>query len=155
MVSRSSLSNRCEDSMLSHRSGVVALLAGVLVFATSCSDDATQPTPATERLEPQKVPLQVASPDDPVALAQSVLGFGGFFLDEQGTPTIYLKDAGQRGAAARALTPWFAARGRGVAEMRVRKADFDWAHLDRWFTKASEALNIPGVVFTDADEARN
>ena len=40
--------------------------------------------------------------------------------------------------------------------MRVRKADFDWATLDRWFTQASvEALGIQGVVFADADEARN
>jgi len=40
--------------------------------------------------------------------------------------------------------------------MRVRKADFDWADLDRWFTQASaDALGVPGVVFTDADEARN
>ena len=40
--------------------------------------------------------------------------------------------------------------------MRVRKADFDWADLDRWFTQASaEVLSVPGVVLTDADEARN
>jgi hypothetical protein len=40
--------------------------------------------------------------------------------------------------------------------MQVRKADFDWAALDRWFPQASvEALGVPGVVFTDADEARN
>jgi hypothetical protein len=142
--------------MLSRRSLVVALITGAIVFATSCSDDSTQPTPATDQLAPAKVALQEGSPDDPMALARSVPGFGGFFLDEQGTPTIYLKDAGQRAAAERALAPWFASRGRAAAEMRVRKADFDWADLDRWFTQGSaEALGVPGVVFTDADEARN
>ena len=54
------------------------------------------------------------------------------------------------------MTPWFSSHGRALATMRVRKADFDWAALDRWFTQASvEALGIPGVVFADADEASN
>jgi hypothetical protein len=142
--------------MSSHRNMVVSLMTGAIVFATSCSEDSTQPTPPTDQLDPGRVALQEGSPDDPVALARSVPGFGGFFLDEQGTPTIYLKDAAQRGAAEKALTPWFTSQGRAVAEMRVRKADFDWADLDRWFTQASaEALSVPGVVFTDADEARN
>jgi hypothetical protein len=142
--------------MLSHRILVVPLLAGSILLASSCSDDSTQPTPTTDQLEPANVAVQQGSPDDPVALARSVPGFGGFFVDEQGTPTVYLKDAGQRGAAERALTPWFSSRGRALATMRVRKADFDWADLDRWFTQASaDALGVPGVVFTDADEARN
>jgi hypothetical protein len=145
-----------EASMLSHRILVVPLITGALVFATSCSDDSTQPSPPSDQLAPAKVAVQQGSPDDPVTLARGVPGFGGFFLDEQGTPTIYLKDAGQRGAAERALTPWFTAQGRAAAEMRVRKADFGWADLDRWFSQGSaEALGIPGVVFMDADEARN
>ncbi|MFL5494331.1 MAG: hypothetical protein ACJ8DC_08120 [Gemmatimonadales bacterium] len=142
--------------MLNQRILVLGLVTGVVVFAASCSDDSTQPTPTTDQLDPQKVALQAGSPDDPVGLARSVPGFGGFFLDEHGTPTIYLKDARQRGAAERALTPWFTTRGRALAEMRVWKADFDWADLDRWFTQASaHALGVPGVVFADADEARN
>jgi hypothetical protein len=142
--------------MLNHRILVVPFIAGAIVLAGSCSDDSTQPTPPPDQIDPAKVAPQQGSPDDPVALARSVPGFGGFFVDEQGTPTIYLKDAGQRGAAERALTPWFSSRGRGLATMRVRKADFDWADLDRWFTQASaDALGVPGVVFTDADEALN
>jgi hypothetical protein len=142
--------------MLSHRCMVVSLMTGTLVFASGCSDDSTQPSPTTDQLNPVKAAVQQGSPDDPVALARGVPGFGGFFLDEQGTPTIYLKDAGQRAAAERALTPWFTSRSRAAAEMLVRKADFDWADLDRWFTQGSaEALSVPGVVFTDADEARN
>jgi hypothetical protein len=142
--------------MLSHRILVVSLTTGAIVFAASCSDDSTQPNQTSDRPEQARIAIQQGSPDDPVALARSVAGFGGFFLDEQGTPTIYLKDARQRGAAERALTPWFTARGRAKAEMRVRKADFDWADLDRWFTQSSgEVLSVAGAVFTDADEARN
>ena len=135
---------------------VAPLIAGAIVLSSSCSDDSTQPTAPADQPAPAKVALQQGSPDDPVSLARSVPGFGGFFVDEQGTPTIYLKDAGQRGAAEKALTPWFSSRGRGKGTMQVRKADFDWAELDRWFTQASaEALSMPGVVFTDADEALN
>jgi hypothetical protein len=141
--------------MLSHRILIVSLAAGSVLLA-SCSDDITQPTRPTDQLERVGVAVRQGEPDDPVALARSVPGFGGFFVDEQGTPTIYLRDAAQRGTAERALTPWFRAHGRAPATMRVRKADFDWAALDRWFTQASvEALGIQGVVFADADEARN
>src|SRR5439155_12788767 len=115
--------------MLSHRILVVPLIAGSILLASSCSDDSTQPTPAPDQLEPATVAVQQGSPDDPVALARSVPGFGGFFVDEQGTPTIYRRDGGQRGAAERGLTPGFSPRGRGVATMRVRKADFDRADL--------------------------
>jgi hypothetical protein len=148
--------NRHEASMLSHRILVVPLITGAFLLASGCSDDFTQPTPTTERLEPAQVADQQGSAEDPVALARNVPGFGGFFVDEQGTPTIYLKDARQRGAAEKALTPWFSSQGREPATMRVRTADYDWADLDRWHTQTSaEALGIPGVVLTDADEARN
>jgi hypothetical protein len=141
--------------MLSHRILIVSLAAGSVLLA-SCSDDITRPTLPTDQLDRAGDAVQQGEPDDPVALARSVPGFGGFFVDEQGTPTIYLRDAAQRGTAERALTPWFSAHGRAPATMRVRKADFDWAALDRWFSQASvEALGIQGVVFADADEARN
>ena len=141
--------------MLFHRILIVSLAAGSVLLA-SCSDDITRPNLPTDHVDRVGVVVQQGEPDDPVALARSVPGFGGFFVDEQGTPTIYLTDAAQRGAAERALTPWFSAQGRAPGTMRVRKADFDWAALDRWFTQASvEALGIQGVVFADADEARN
>jgi hypothetical protein len=153
---RSFTLNRHEATMLHHRILVLPLITGAILLASSCSDYSTQPTPPSDQLDPATVAIQQGSPDDPVALARGVPGFGGFFVDEQGTPTIYLKDAGQRGAAEKALTPWFSSHGRLLATMRVRKADFDWADLDRWFTQASaEALGVPGVVLTDADEARN
>ena len=93
--------------MLSNRILAVSLAAGAILLASSCSDDFTQPTLPTDQLDPAGVAVQQGQPDDPVALARGVPGFGGFFVDEQGTPTIYLKDTGQRGAAERALLPLF------------------------------------------------
>jgi hypothetical protein len=141
--------------MLTHRIPILSLAGGTMLLA-GCSDDITHPDGPADPASPAVAPAPQGSSDDPIALARGVPGFGGFFVDEQGTPTIYLKSPGSRAAAERALAPWFSAHGRAPAAMRVRKADFDWAELDRWFTKASvEALGIPGVVFTDADEAAN
>ena len=111
--------NRHEASMLFHRILIVPLAAGSVLLA-SCSDDITRPNLPTDQLDRVGVAVQQGEPDDPVALARSVPGFGGFFVDEQGTPTIYLRDAAQRGAAERALTPWFSAQGRAPATMRSR-----------------------------------
>jgi hypothetical protein len=101
-------------------------------------------------------PVQQASADDPVALARAVPGFGGFFLDAQGVPTVYLTQPGNRAAAALALAPWFQDQHRAAAELRVLQGHYTWSDLERWTNQASvEALAIPGAVFADADEAAN
>jgi hypothetical protein len=85
-----------------------------------------------------------------------VRGFGGFFLDGQGTPTLYLMDASERGNAARAITPFLRARGINAAAVQVRRGEFAWPDLERWQEQAAvEVLALPGTVFADADEAAN
>jgi hypothetical protein len=129
----------------------VSLVAGTVLF-NACSDT-TQPTPPSD----DKVgfaPLQ--QPDDPIALVRNVSGFGGFFLDREGVPTVYLRDGSARAQVERALGPWLAAQGLGTAALRVRRADYDWASLERWQGRATaEALAMRGAVWVDADEARN
>jgi hypothetical protein len=67
------------------------------------------------------------------------------FLD-QGVPTVYLTDVGQRGIAERAL-------GGGI---RVLAARFAYGDLDRWFAAMSrDAFATGPVVFVDLDEASN
>jgi hypothetical protein len=91
-----------------------------------------------------------------VALARAVPGFGGFFVDEQGTPTVYLANPRGRAVAEQALAPWFRERNRSAAALRVLPARFAWTDLERWSAQAStEALAVPGAVFVDADEAGN
>ena len=129
----------------------VSLVAGTVLF-NACSDT-TQPTPASD----DKVgfdPLQ--QPDDPVALVRNVPGFGGFFFDREGVPTVYLRDVSARAQVERALGPWLAAQGLRAAALRVRRADYDWASLERWQGRATaQALAMRGAVSVDADEARN
>jgi hypothetical protein len=142
-------------SMLRLRPIGLALPATAIFFLTSCSDEPTHPTsPGPADLATTQV--QQGPADDPVGLARAVPGFGGFFLDQQGTPTVYLAQPGQRAAAERALAPWFREQNQAAAGLKVLPGRFAWADLERWNAQASvEALAIPGAVFTDADEAGN
>jgi len=142
--------------MRRHRSIRLAFTATAIFGLTSCSDDSTQPTAPPSTPDLTAATLQQESADDPVALARTVPGFGGFFLDEQGTATVYLTNPANRAAAVLALTPWFRARNRAAAELRVVQARFAWSDLERWTAQAApEALAVPGAVFADADEAGN
>jgi hypothetical protein len=141
--------------MRQHTVALVGLVAGTVLFTSACSDT-TQPTsPADRPADPGPSPVLQQS-DDPVALARTVPGFGGFFFDQDGAPTVYLKDVAARPAVERALGSYLGVRGLRASAMRVRRGDFDWASLERWQTEAGvEALAMPGTVFVDADESRN
>jgi hypothetical protein len=130
----------------------VSLVAGTVFLASACSDT-TQPTsPSDERIGAD--PFQ--QPDDPVALVRGIPGFGGFFFDRAGVPTVYLRDVSARGQVERALGPWLSAEGIRTASLQVRRADYDWGSLERWQGRATEqVLAMQGAVSVDADEARN
>ena len=134
---------------------LVGLIAGTVLLASACSDT-TQPTSSSD-LPANPGPIgALQQPDDPLALARQVPGFGGFFFDAQGAPTIYLKEASRRATAQRALQPFFSVRGMNASALRVLKADFDWVSLERWQEQAStQALATRGAVFVDADETSN
>ena len=131
------------------------LAAGSVLLLASCSDDSgpadtAGPSDATLAVRAQ------GSPDDPLALGRSVPGFGGFFFDAAGAPTVYLKDAGRRAEAEQALEPFFRAQGLAKGQLRVRHGDYDWTELERWYAQATpEVLALRGAVYVDADEASN
>jgi hypothetical protein len=132
-----------------------ATVAGALLLMVSCSDQREPVGPSEPPSGPDLAPVQ-GSADEPAALARTVPGFGGFFIDAQGTPTIYLRDPGQRARAEQALSPYLRAQGIGAGRLKVLQGDYDWAQLERWFAGASaEALAVSGAVFVDADEASN
>lgn len=72
---------------------LVAVL-GVLVLS-ACDDHITQPDPG---ILGDPVMLQVAQDSTPtqLAVALSVPGFGGYFLDATGRPTVYLQNPAQQ-----------------------------------------------------------
>ena len=131
-----------------------ATAAGALLLLASC--DQREPVgPSDTAPGPDLAPTQ-GSADDPAALARGVPGFGGFFIDAQGAPTVYLRDPSQRGRAEQALAPYLRAQGFSAGRLKALKGDYDWAQLEGWFTGASvAALSVRGAVFVDADEASN
>jgi hypothetical protein len=133
-----------------------ALAVGALVLVSACSDRTEPTSPDTPPPATQFQPVQQGTIDDPIALARTVPGFGGFYLDQQGTPVVYLKSASQRGTAERALAPFLQRQGLAPAQLQVRPARYDWAQLEDWHSRVSpEVLSVPGAVFVDADEASN
>jgi hypothetical protein len=135
----------------------VLVVAGAGATA-ACNDDSstTGPSPRPEPEPPQLAQSQGVTLDPLLTQAQAVPGFGGFFLDQGGRPTVYLKDPGQRGAAEQALAGTLRALGKSPTDLTVMKGTYEYRQLHQWFTRAQpEALAVPGAVFADLDEGSN
>jgi hypothetical protein len=128
----------------------------MLLAVTACQETSEPSPPNFQPETPDLQRLAQQSSPDPVAVARAVPGFGGLFLDSSGTPTVYLTDLRQRGAAERALAGFTRSEGVSAPQLKVLKGDFDYLTLDGWLTRATpEALAVPGAVFSDLDEASN
>lgn len=133
-----------------------ALAAVTLLLAAGCSNRTEPTAPDTPPGAVSFQPGSQGTPDDPITLARRVPGFGGFYLDDQGAPVVYLKNAAERGNAERALAPFFQAQGLSASKLRVLPARFEWAQLEDWsFQATTEVLGARGAVFVDANEATN
>jgi hypothetical protein len=143
------------------RAALRALTVGSTLVAGACRDESTPtqpagppPGPGARQLSP--APSQRPALDPQVGYAREIPGFGGVFLDRNGTPTVYLKDVRQRPAAERALAAELGAVGAAPAQLRVVQGAYDYLELDDWLSRvAPEALAVPGAVYVDADEASN
>ena len=131
---------------MSVRNVVVRLIAAAFLMGAAACSEGGPTTAAPSILD------QVQTPDVQV-LARTIPGFGGLFIDD-GVPTVYLTDVGQRGIAERVLGGY--ARARGASGIRVLAGRFAYNDLDRWFRDVSyEAFDQGKVVFVDLDEAGN
>jgi hypothetical protein len=138
-------------SVASRTLGVAAV-----VVCSACQDQSQPTGPTSPSPEPNLRQAAQGPPDDPIALGRTVPGFGGFYFDAAGEPTVYLRDPSRRGAVAAALAPYFQAERIDPSRLRVLRGDFDYTQLDQWFAKVSPAaLAVPGAVFADLDEASN
>jgi len=137
------------------RVALLALTSLAVAILPSCTDQ-VDPAGPTDPLDEPSLAVQQGKTNDPNTLARGVSGFGGFFLDAQGVPTVYLKDPAQRGNAERALQPYLNAERMAPGQLKIRRGDYDWAELERWYSTASaDLLSLPGGVYVDADEASN
>ena len=145
-----------EPNMIHPRTVLRTLAMTAAILAAACTDDSGPTSPTSPAGAPLLSQAQQGPSDDPNALGRSVAGFGGFFFDAGGRPTVYLTNPGRRGLAEQALAPFLQAQGLSPAQLVVRRGDFDYSRLESWFAEvAPVALAVPGSVFADLDEASN
>jgi hypothetical protein len=132
-------------------------LAAVALLAIACQDASPPTDPeAAPRLNASVVAASQSDAPDQMVVARAVPGFGGYFIDESGAPTVYLTDPSRRPEAEQALAGFLASFGWTAADLRVRTAQYDYLQLDAWYTQAwAQVLAVPGAVSTDLDEGRN
>ena len=131
-------------------------VAGLAVAVMACSDQLV-PTAPDSGLAARMGGFQGgAEPPGHDELDRTVPGFGGFFLDADGSPTVYLTRGSDRRPAERALGAYLGARGLSAGALRVREGRFAWRALQQWSETATPAaLEVPGAVFVDSDESAN
>jgi hypothetical protein len=137
-----------------------ATLATTILAIGACRDMSGPPSPITPRSPtPSNATLADVSQDpapDQLAVAQVVPGFGGYFIDAGGSPTVYLADANQRPAAEAALAGFLSERGYAASDLRVLHADYEYSQLDAWYRAARGGVfTVSGIVLGDVDESRN
>ena len=131
----------------------VALAASAVLLLAACQESSTSPdlSPSFRAAAAQGGALPSAE-----ELDRQVPGFGGFFLDASGAPTVYLSRGASRAAAERALAGYLGARGLSTAAVHVLEARYSWQQLQRWQAAATDAaFDGPGAVFVDNDETSN
>src|SRR5215207_1658714 len=88
-----------------------ALAAGAALTLAACQEN---PSPTAVNPGPLSASVQSSQGSDLPSvdeLDRQVPGFGGFFLDRNGTPTVYLSPGSSRAPAERALAGYLTARG--------------------------------------------
>ena len=143
--------------MLRTSSVRLALAAGVVLVISACQDqpNPTSPDPRDVAVSAQRSSQGGGLPSTE-ELDRQVPGFGGFFLDGSGEPTIYLAPGVSRAPAERALGAYLAARGLSAASLHVREARYGWQQLQRWQDAATNgAFSVNGTVYVDNDETTN
>ncbi|HSU17351.1 MAG TPA: hypothetical protein VLK66_24805 [Longimicrobium sp.] len=144
-----------------NRSAAAAALILPLLVAACAGDDTPVTPPA-----PPSAPAGAVNPDLPgtdgefMRLARQIPGFGGYWLDHDGSVNVALTDAAQEAKARAVLAPVTRLRrddrgGEGAASFRFHRVEYDFGQLATWHARLTSVLTLPGVVFTDADETAN
>lgn len=123
--------------------------AGAALLAACSGSDLNSPAPPDLLVQGLQSPSQEQ-------LDGQIPGFGGFYVDRSGTPTVYLMAGADRAPAEQALGAFIRARGLTPEALRVVTADYSYRQLETWYHRLSpEALAVDGSVFADNDESVN
>ncbi len=126
-----------------------------VLFVVACGETPTPTSPDNGMLA-SKVAQQDDDNAPPAAqLDAQIPGFGGFYLDASGAPTIYLKNGSDRGKAEKALEKFLLKHG-GIGALQVKEAKHAWKDLEKWQSGiTSAAFDGTGTVYVDDDETSN
>jgi hypothetical protein len=142
--------------MLKHFRTTPVVVVMAVILSTACQDQSQPTAPNSLSDTPDLRQTDQTPSRDPLELGRKVPGFGGFYFDAEGAPSVYLRDPSGRAAVQAALAPFFQDQGLDPSQLRVLRGDFDYNQLDDWFEKVSPAaLAVPGAVSIDLDEASN
>jgi hypothetical protein len=150
------IAHHAEVHMASSCSRLGALLVGGVFLTIACHDAPDPTSPNVQSSNPQF--LQVSQNPNPSQLevAQAVPGFGGYFLDGSGVPSVYLLDASERPAAEQALAGFLADRGFTASDLRVLQGQYEYVQLDQWYRQVRGGVfSVAGIVLGDVDEGSN
>src|SRR5689334_7429589 len=104
----------------------LTLAAGVALALAACQQDQSPTAVIPSRPSASAQASQGAGPPSADDLDRQVPGFGGFFLDRSGEPTVYLTRGSSRAAAERALGGYLRARGLSNAALHVLEGRYGW-----------------------------
>lgn len=94
--------------------------------------------------------------DPQLDLAREIRGFGGFYIDDDGKPTVFLRQDDQRRAASDALASTLRSLNMSPDDLAVRVGQFEYLELDRWSKQAIQDLGgDDDLVIVDVDEGTN
>jgi hypothetical protein len=131
---------------------VSTTLACSLLVLAACSDSREPTQPSTEPNPEASQAVAQTDLTEAGALAKGIPGFGGFFVDAMGVPTLRLTNPAGRAEAQRVMQPLLRSLD-GSQQLRVISADYTAQQLDAWVERASaQVLRIPKVVFLDNSE---
>jgi hypothetical protein len=99
--------------------------------------------------------LVVQQGTDDATLSRAIPGYGGMFLID-GAPAVYVTDLQQSKRARLVLADFAASQGKSDEDIVVLRGAFSFGELNGWYERSwAEAMEVPGAVFSDLDEAHN
>jgi len=150
-----------ERVMLTHLNAYSATVLSLVIGVAACSDK-VDPLASGKSIRREIGQQQVANGPQTLdqrftALAGSAPGFGGFYYEGPNVLVIRATSIANPTQVRDAVAAFLNAEGRVTPPtIRFLDAAYDFGQLNTWHWALSNlVLNIPGVVFTDADEARN
>ncbi len=125
------------------------LISGLALIVSACADD-SEPTDSEGAWS-----AYAQLPTDR-EISQQVPGFGGYFLDADGIPTLYLTAGSDQAPAQGAFETYLAGLGLPATEVRVIDGQYGWQDLeDLQLAATASAFDVEGTVLVDNDETTN